>query len=774
MSNTHASSLASSLAVQLRRGICRRPLVWVGLAAMLATSAQAQNALSTQTGARASSADAGVADAGVDVASVIVTAERRETKLQETPIAITAFTSAMIDSQRIQNLSDVALRSPNVTYTQFSRQESYFSIRGTLINNNAAGWDDAVATFIDDVPTTGLGDVNPDLFDLSSIEVLRGPQGTLFGRNATGGAVIIRTQPPSFEASGKIEATYGSNNLGELRGLVTGPITPDLAGKLSFDVNHRDGYIDNVTLHDQTADVNSADLRGQLLWNAAPDVHVLFSADYLRDRSGGYPTRLTGNFFPALFPTLSYSPNDTNQGINGYQHRDIAGLSARVTWDAPIGTLTSISGYRSVDGRFVNTVIGDPENQLPTIGIIHDEQYTQEVRLASPSDQRLTWVAGVFVLHSDKQEGAPGSVHFDPNTVAGLFSGANNYNQDTNQKVATDSFAVYGEGTYALTDILKLTLGARENIERKAGNSTINFSILNPSLAPGQASYSHTWDSFTPKATLTFQPNHSFMAYATVDEGFKSGGYDTSGSGGKTTADVDAALAHPFAPETVWNYEIGEKFTGFGDRLALDADVFDDEYHNLQTSQLVNINDHPIQITSNSGDARVAGLEFEGTAAPTEWLTLGATYAYMDAHFTSGGTGFTGKRIPYAPKDQVHLSADVHFPVPSLNGQLDFGVDDTYHSSIFFDNGNSAPRFLENKSVWAGIVNAHLDYLSANDLWKVSLWGKNIGNDQPVLHASDVTVLFENLKEFTSNAGFIFLAKYYAERTVGVSLTRKF
>ena len=247
-------------------------------------------------------------------ADIVITAERRATKLQETPLAVTALTAAVIESNHIQRLDEVALRVPNVVFTQFSNQESYFSIRGTLINNNAAGWDDAVATFIDDVPTTGLGDVNPDLFDLASIEVLRGPQGTLFGRNATGGAVIIRTQPPSFHFGGKVEGTYGSDNLAEFRGLVTGPITDSLAGKLTLDVTHRDPYIRNIVLHDKTDGTDIADVRGQLLWNVNPNLNVLFSADYLHDRSGGYPTRLTGNFTPALFPPVLQSDGTPTRG----------------------------------------------------------------------------------------------------------------------------------------------------------------------------------------------------------------------------------------------------------------------------------------------------------------------------------------------------------------------------------------------------------------------------------------------------------------------------
>jgi iron complex outermembrane receptor protein len=725
------------------------------------------------------------ADAASSVAQVTVTAERRETKLQQTPVAETVITTGAIEANRVVGFQDVALSVPNLTYTQFSAQESYFSIRGTLINNNAAGWDDAVATFIDDVPTTGLGDVNPDLFDLASIEVLRGPQGTLFGRNATGGAVLIRTLPPSFDFMGKVEGTYGSYNTGELRGMITGPLSDTLAAKLVLDVNHEDDYINNVAIGGKTGRTDIFDIRGQLLWKPNDRVNVLLSADYLRDRSGGYPTRLLGDFVPELFPKLSYSPFDTNQAFNGFQNRDIAGVSARVTWDSPVGTLTSITGYRYVDAKFPNDIIGDPEDQLPTVGLVHDTQFSQEVRLASPSDQRLTWLGGLFYLHSNKREGGPIGFFFDPNTVAGAFSADNNYTQNSDQMVATDSFAAFGEANYALTQTLKLTFGARVSTERKSGRSVVTYTIVDLSnLPPADVRYAHTWNSFTPKVTLTYQPNTHFMAYLTAAEGFKSGGYDLSGSAAGSgsglpdaTALVDAALARPFDQETVWNYEAGEKITALDDRLVFDADVFDDEYHNLQTSQLVVINGIPVPITSNAGNARVAGAEVETQFLVSEYLTVSAAYAYMDAHFTTAGTSFTGQRIPYAPKDQVHLAADFHFPLPDDAGKVAIGLDYTYHTKVFFDNANSAPGFLQQRSVWNGIVNGHIQYTSRDDKWQVSVWGKNLTGEEPALHAADVTVLFQSVNEFFSPDGpneHLFLAKYYPVRTFGFTVTRTF
>ena len=716
---------------------------------------------------------------------IVVTAEKRDTKLQETPIAISYISGNAIDNNRITDLSDVALRVPNVTYTQFSSQESYFSIRGTLINNNAAGWDDAVSTFIDDVPATGLGDNDPDLFDLSSIEVLRGPQGTLFGRNVTGGAVVIHTKAPSFTPEARVQATYGSDNLAELRALATGPLHgSELAGKISMSLRYRDNYVDNVVLGGATAGVKQGDVRGQLLWKPDDDTDILFGADYLRDKSGGYPTKLKGDFLPEPFPALSYSPDVTNQGYNGRNDRKIGGAEIRVNWDNILGKLTSITGYRSVDDNFPNSLLGDPANQVLALGIVQDKQYTQELRLASKTDQNFTWIVGVFGLHSNKREANPLTFNFSPLTLAGLFSPVTSYVEDMDQRINSNSFAVFGEATVALLDSLKLTLGARETTESKSGFSIIAYSVNDPTLNPGSANYSHRWNAFTPKATLAYQPSADFMLYGTVTKGFKSGGYDLSGANGTSPAQVATLLATPFAPETVWSYEAGEKYTGFGGRFVADLAVFLAKYKDLQTSQLVASAANagvPIAITTNAGGASVSGVELETQAAPTNWLTLGLNYAYMDAHFTdlieaaNPPISLNGKRIPYSAKNQVHVSAEARWPISALKGSFAFGVDETYRSKVYFDNANTAPRYLQDATEWKGILNLHLNFEPDGGLWKASVWAKNLADKRPVLHAADITALLENLDDLNNHpSGTIFLTKYYPERTVGVTFTRDF
>jgi iron complex outermembrane recepter protein len=708
-------------------------------------------------------------DAGIEV--ITVTAEKRSTLLQETPVAVTALTADKLESGRIDTFSDLMLHVPSLTYTQFSPQESYISIRGTLINNNAAGWDDAVTTFIDGVPSTGLGDQNPDLFDLQQIEVLRGPQGTLFGRNVTGGAIVLRTLEPSFDPHAKVRITYGNDNFVQARGYLTGPVDDAVAAKLSVDANHRDAFIDNTTLGGKTAGTDEAALRGQLLWRPYEQLSVLFGADFMRDNSGGYPSRLQANFRPVLFPNLSFDANTTNQGFNGFQHREVGGGLARVRWQTAHGELTSVTGYRNVDNHFPNSVLGDPANQLLQTNIVQDQQYSEELDFTSPADDRLTWVAGLFYLHSHKRQGGPQVTAFDPATVAGSFASVNNYTQSAIQRIGTDSYAIFGQAAFSITPAFTFTLGGRETSERKSGTSSIEYSIVDPAhLFPAAVGYAQSWNSFTPKGVLSWRASDALMWYASVTRGFKSGGFDLSGAGASHAADVGPALATPFAPETETSYEVGGKYLGLGNRLAVNAAIFRADYANQQVSQLVLLRNSQFEnITSNApGTSRSQGVELESTAVATDWLSLGVTYAYLSAKFPDGSA------VPYTPRNQVNLSGDVHFPAPSLGGSLSLAADYTYHSRIIFNKGDAYPGYIAGQTAWNRIINMHLDYLSEGQRWRTSIWGKNIANDRALLRASNVGVLFENLAEFANPDNSLYLVKYFPERTFGVSVTRDF
>jgi iron complex outermembrane receptor protein len=712
---------------------------------------------------------------------IVVTAERRETRLQDTPIAVSAISGDTIQSERLINLSDVAARIPSITFDQVNRSESFISIRGTTIGNDAAGIDQGVSVFIDDVPTTGFGDNSPDLYDLQSVEVLRGPQGTLFGRNVTGGAVLLRTLPPSFDAAGRATITYGSNNLMEAQGYVTGPLIPNtLAGKLAVDVRRRDDYLTNNTLHDKTYGDNLGSIRGQLLWNLTPDLKVLFGGDYLDDTSPAKAQWLIGNFQPSLFPALNYGPDVTNQGSNARMDKKVGGLLARVEGTLPFATLTSVTGYRNVDESLHFSTTGDPFNSIISDPIIRDDQVSEELRLTSPSNQRLTWVGGIFLLNAhrsylqtvayDAQAGTRLNA-FAQFGVPSLARFLSPYVNQANQHVTLDSEAAYGEATFAIIDTVKLTAGGRYSSETKSGHTEIfDTSVQNPNISTGK--YSKTWGAFTPKILLSFEPTSNFLAYASATNGFESGGYDANGT-------TKAELASAYNPEHVWSYETGVKTTLFDKRMHLNLAGYDAEYKDLQTRNFDPISG--LIIAGNAAQATVRGAELEADALLANWLTLGLAYSYTDAKYGSylqpnpagPATDYSGHKIPFTPRNALNVNAEARFGAPIGSGQVRVGGDITFRSTIQFNDANSTPDFAVHRSAYKGLLNLHAIWSSEEDRTEVTVWAKNLNDKRALINTADLSNFFDTVGEF-NNGGRVFIANYNEPRTVGISLTERF
>ncbi len=717
-----------------------------------------------------------------EIEVVTVTAERRETLLQETPVAITAISGATIDQQHLYNLGDVAVRTPSVSFSQINASESFFAIRGLNSDNDSAGIDQGVTLFIDDVPTTGFGDNSPLLYDLQNVEVLRGPQGTLFGRNVVGGAILLHTLPPSFNFAARGTITYGSNNLMESAGYITGPLIGDeLAGKLTFDLKRRDNYLDNTILGGKTLGENVGTIRSQLLWRPRSDLKVLIGGDFLNDTSPAKAQYLIGNFQPSLFPPLSYSPNHTNQGSNSDLNKKVFGLMTRVDWTLPFATATSITGYRNVRSNLHFSTSGDPFNSILSDPIVRDDQLSEELRFTSPDKQRLTWVAGAFFLHAHRaylqtihyaiQPGTIGWVaaHIDPANAV-YQTPFTNY---LNQHVATDTQAVFGEVSYAITDKLKLTLGERLIHDSKSGHTEIfNDSAVQPvNIASGP--YSKSWTSSTPKAVLSWQLHRSLLFYTSVTNGFESGGYDTNGS-------TPAELASAYNPEKVWSYEVGGKSEFLERRAQLNISLFDAEYTDLQTRNYDALSG--LIIAGNAASARVRGAELEGQLIPVDWLTLTANYTYTDATFrkyllanpSGPPTDNSGHKIPHTPPNKLTLGAVAQFYLAKDHGSIEFGGDITYASRIQLDDFNDTAAFVRNKSAIDGNANLHFTWTSANRLVNLTFWAKNVLDRRWIIDTADVSLAYDTPAEYFAGKQ-IYIANWGSNgRTMGVSLTGRF
>ena len=716
-----------------------------------------------------SQAAAARADAGDMVLDeVLVTATRRETKLGDTPISMSVITADQIEHQRIVNFGDVELAVPNFVFTQVTRQETYFSIRGTGVDNDTPGSDAGVSVFIDGVPRTGVHDNNPDLFDLQGLEVLRGPQGTLFGRNTTGGAVIIHTIAPSFQPLFKGQLTYGSDNLIEVNGLATGPIISDsLAGKLSFLLHRRDGNVDNVVQNRENGGEKSGSLRAQFLWTPSQDVRVVFGGDYLRDRSEARLGLLETTFVPSIFPTLQYGPDVTNAAFTPRASNTIVGLSATADWSTEWGTLTSITGYRSVTAAIAYAPIGDPTTSVLADQQVRDRQYTEEIHFASPTGQPLTWLAGLFYLHLNRLDDTLFTVFPVPGTVLSFLypPGASSWH---NQEVLTTSKAVFGEATYAIRENLDLTLGARYSSEHRSGHSEVT-----PTEDSGP--YAASWSAFTPKVSLSWKPVPNVLTYATVAKGFTSGGFDGSAS-------TNAGLRSPFNPEKVINYEIGAKITALERRLNVNTALFLANYTDLQRTAFDSSPGVNAYRTTNAGKARVKGIEMETTYAPAKWLTLALNYAYTDAKYIDYNVlqddgsvvSYSGKTMPQTPRQQVHASGEVTAPWSVASGEIFAGADYTYRSEIQFVDANDTPQAILDKTRFNGLVNAHVGWRSAGDKLTVNVFARNISDKRPLVSFPDFTPYFATPDEFGDPKNHIYLTRYIPGRIIGVTFSVRY
>jgi iron complex outermembrane recepter protein len=708
-----------------------------------------------------------------EMSEIIVTATRRPTLLEQTPIAITALSGAYLDRQHIEDFSNIAIISPSLVFTALSRQEAYPSIRGTTVGNDAPGSDLGVSIFIDDVPTTGVADNNPNLFDLQSIEVLRGPQGTLFGRNVTGGALVVHTLPPDFTVHEKAEMTYGNYNLFEGRGYLTGPIVDNtLAGKITVDYRRQDGIVNNFTLGDKTDSTSLWGSRAQLLWTPNEQLRVLGGVDYTRDASPYKVQQVIGNFQPSLFPPLSYGPSDTNQTTKPTGNTTTGGGFLRADYTTPVGVFSSITGYRHANSTdFFNTT-AEPANELLQRYHVGADQITEEIHWSSVGEQRLNWVTGLFFLNSSRDGIKRFFLNVLPDTLVGQFVPpytALQFLAVQDQHVHSHSYAAFGDANYAFTPEWKLSVGARYTKEDKSGHSEVNdTSGLSPDLA---AEYSHSWRAFNPKATLQFEPNSKVLTYATVASGFKSGGYDLSG----TTSE---ALATPFQPEKVVSYELGIKLSAPEDRLVINAAAYYAKYKDLQVQELQNL----ITVTGNAGVANIPGFELEATFNPVQWLTLMGNYSYMNAKYTKyvqdPADDFTGKQIPFDAKFHYSLGADLHFSSPHfVPGLLRVGGDVSYQGKKSFVNANDEYSFITNNTKIRGLVNLHANWTSMDQRWEVALWGNNVNNKRYIINATDLTAFYATVPEFfaTDAAGNplnkMYVGDWNTPRMYGLTVT---
>ena len=662
---------------------------------------------------------------------VIVTAERRAQDAQDVPIALTIIGSSEISPSGISSISDVALKTPNLTFTQFNIGEPQLFLRGLGTTIDSAGADPTVSVFIDDVYVGRSAGATSDLYDLERIEVLRGPQGTLYGRNVTGGAISIVTKRPSNEFEAKLGVTVGNYGLTVLRGLVDGPIGDNLAGNLSFSKRDRDGYAYSNRSGQELDDADNFSLRGKLLWDISDNTELLLGFDYSTDDNNGQCRNLTkldnpagdhnagGVFVPVLqqikADTNSEDPRTCAMTIEQYAERDVFGLSARLQMEFTNDlSLTSITAYRELEYSWLQELGGldSPPNLLSVEDNEGDDadQISQEFRLTKDGD-RLFWVAGAYYFKENVDRFANVPIFFGPGSP--VAPGAL-LDRSWLQSATNTSMALFGQVVWSMTDALALTLGGRHTWDEKEmdnayysspGNEVYNFKGLEES-----------WDEFTPRVTVDWQVTDDHMLFATWSKGYKSGVF--------ISQNTTAALAEtPLEPEEATNMEIGAKTRWFDNRLQFNLVYFDLENENQQLFRLENFT-----LVSENFGTESSGIELDFIAALGKNLTLSGMYASLDAEIVGGQ--FAGNVAPRSP--DYKYSVALNYNAALGNGAiLDFDASVSYSDNWYMEATNQGVSYMDDYS----IVDASVRYTSSGGNWEVTLWGKNLSDELVTSHS---------------------------------------
>jgi len=661
------------------------------------------------------------------IEEVVVTAQKRSENLQKVPISIYALTGDTIEKAGITDVYDMATFAPSFTTDNVGPADPTFTIRGIGSNDRGAGSDRSVVVFLDDVYIGRSSGTVFELYDIERVEVLRGPQGTLSGRNVVGGAINIITKTPTEEFTARAEATLGNFNLRQAKGSVSGALTENVAAGFSFTSRDRDGYYTYKPTGRDIDGVNSTNIRSKLAIKANDNLNIVLSADASRFRQDGisrkpYPV---GSF---LTDTLGFTPDPDPWVIEserpGYAEIDLWGLSARADWTTDIGVVTSITGFRHVHANSGQNSIGLPEGYFRSFYFADENSdfFSQELRLSSlPENDQFSWVFGVYYLNEsvNRLEG------YDRDLLGATSNPI--YDEDH----TTESISGFGQITYKLTEKLNITAGARYTHDKKSmdnslrdGSNGTSTNGLAPGLAPFDISVSETFSSFTPKLTIDFSPTEDVLLYATVSKGFKSGGFQGLAPNG-----VAAQL--PFRPEVAWNYEIGTKTRWMDNRLQVNLAGFYMDYTDLQISNRIltipGDEASALRVLTNASDAEIKGIEAEILATPVRGLTLSGSYTYLDTevvNFILGtdGTDLSGNRLAKSPKHAYTLSGTYVVDLEE-DSDLTFYVSYAYRGNMYFFIENR-PGGLESSY---GLLNARATYRKDN--WSLSVWGRNITDE---------------------------------------------
>ena len=727
------------------------------------------------------------------IEEVMVTARKREESLLDVPIAITAFGADVLSSPTISDISNLAALAPNVEFSASppisgtSNAAAVF-IRGIGQNDFLSTNDPGVGIYLDGVyiarSVGGVLKVN----DIERVEILRGPQGTLFGKNTIGGAVNVISRLPSNEASATIALTGGSKDRQDLALSAEGPLAENLAGRISLLDENRDGYVERTLDGKDQGNINRSTLKGILHWQPAEHVDVRLTGDYTRQRQNGaaevmieiaegrdlstlppgepltnweaFNALIAGPLFNTQWDTR-WLP--TGDGFNTFSTGpsqddiDVKGLS--LTGDielSPTMTLTSVTGYRAMEGTYSRDADGSPLNYGSVVNLDEQSQFSEELRLTGTSGKHLSWTLGAFYLKEDITN------HQDVVFLDGLFEatgGGADATFDVNNVVDVDSRALFGQLSWE-QDAWEVTGGLRMTREQKEffiDNFTVNSGtqLIGPEQKP-----TDVWREVSPGLNISYDINDRTMLYSSYSEGFKSGGYNGRLVNPPTDAQNGTPVIDTFDPENATTYELG--FKQQYDWLYLQGAVFTTEYTNMQVSVLTVGANNLIAVTiDNAAKATIDGAEFEAIVTVVDNFQIRTGFGYLDARYTELGESTLLNKdddLQKIPRWNAFVRGEYDYHLRDY-GSLTTTLELSYKSKTYNDPLNvesiAQPAFT--------LVNGSVTWANNQDTIKASLFCNNL---------TDETYFLSGTTELSSVG--ISSATYGRRREVGLSLEYSF
>lgn len=705
-------------------------------------------------------------------ADIVITARRRTENVQDVPIAVSVLSGETLERQGAFNVARLTQLQPSVQFISSNPRNSAINIRGIgapfgLTND---GIEQGVGLYVDQVYVARIGSATLDFVDVERIEVLRGPQGTLYGKNTTAGAVSITTRKPSFTFEGRAEVSYGNYEFIQAKGSISGPIVADrLAARVSTSFTRRNGTVFNVISGRDVNEIDNIGIRGQLLWQPTDRLDVTLSGDWNKQNPEGFaqsfvkvvPTaRAANRQFANLARLSGYAPAsidpfdrlvDNDAQLRAKQ--SIYGVSLLANWDLGGATLTSISAFRDWDWRPANDrdFTGLPITTL-SANPSQQEQFSQEVRLASNGRSRLDYVVGLFIFRQTintqgvQQQGpAAGLWLLGPTANAanpGLIDGLRS---DNDIRYTNDSAALYGKLTWNISDTLSLAPGLRVNHDKKRGRYEAIVTGGLPNPTPAQQllkngvlqSQSYEADfsdwNLSGDLTLSWKPVDDVLVYGTFARSFRSGGINLSGLPTRADGVTPAVEVATVDPEEVTHFEIGLKSTLLADTTTLNIAAFRTDIKDFQTTVVNNTVGVIRGYLANVPKVRSQGVEVDLAIRPVERLNAYVNLACTDAIYvdfptapvpielSGGATQFvdaSGGRLPGVSDIALSYGAEVR--LPAGGGEAYLGVDGSLRSDF-----SSSPTPSRVQNVEGTVLTNLRAGFRTEEGWDVFGWVRN-------------------------------------------------